>query len=283
MSQPLQQVGSLANNVGNLASLFLNITTGGYGIVGDLGEWADTLQPASWRGCGFAVFESITNGGRRTALHEYPYRDDVWIEDLGRAPRAFSFRAFIVGDDVYDQRDAMRAALEQPGPGVLTHPSLGNLTCSLTPPFAMREVWDSGRVVELEFTFIETAQPLYPSTVSSTQSAVGTSADGALSAISSDFNNTIVPALANGAEVVEKGVATTERWAGLAEQLAGSASLLVHSVAGLQGNFGRYNMGALGILQPATATVGTLLDGVIAARTAVSVASEVATALAGVL
>ena len=226
------------------------------------------------------MLEAPHTTGRRIALHEYPYRDDVFVEDLGLGVRAFTLRAFIVGDDVYSQRDALKAASEIPGPGLLVHPSLGSLNVSLIPPFTMRETAENGRVVELEFTFIQTAQPLYPTAVGSTQATVSTTADSALGSIGTDFTNTIGPALANGAEVVEKGAVTTGIWTANAESLSGSASLLVHAVAGLQGNYGRYSNGALGVPQDATATVATLLASVTTARTAVVVAGAAANGLA---
>ena len=43
----------------------------------------DSLQPASWRGMGFAVTGGRVRAGRRKALHEYPFRDGVWVEDMG--------------------------------------------------------------------------------------------------------------------------------------------------------------------------------------------------------
>ena len=29
------------------------------------------------------------------AVHEYPYRDTVWVEDLGRSARKFTLRGFL--------------------------------------------------------------------------------------------------------------------------------------------------------------------------------------------
>jgi prophage DNA circulation protein len=66
-----------------------------YGIPSPaLGAWAANLQPASWRGVPFAVEVDTYRGGRRIALHEYPYRDDPWLEDTGRRPGASPSSAF---------------------------------------------------------------------------------------------------------------------------------------------------------------------------------------------
>lgn len=42
------------------------------------------LLPASWRGVPFAVTDHVTTVTRRQAVHEYPDREDVWTEDMGR-------------------------------------------------------------------------------------------------------------------------------------------------------------------------------------------------------
>lgn len=98
-----------------------------------------SLQTASWRGIPFAVTGSTLKLGRRVALHEYPYRDQVWVEDLGRAGRRISLSGFLVqdaaygGGDVIAQRTAMIAAGESGDSetGELVHPSLGRITAAL--------------------------------------------------------------------------------------------------------------------------------------------------------
>ncbi|HUB49054.1 MAG TPA: DNA circularization N-terminal domain-containing protein [Acetobacteraceae bacterium] len=73
-----------------------------YGIPSPaLGPWAANLQPASSRGVPFAVEVDTYRGGRRIVLHEYPYRDDPWPEDTGRATRRITITGFLLGDDVF--------------------------------------------------------------------------------------------------------------------------------------------------------------------------------------
>ncbi|MBE8595340.1 DNA circularization N-terminal domain-containing protein [Xenorhabdus sp. BG5] len=55
-------------------------------------KWAEHLRPASFRGVPFAVISGESVFGRRQAVHEYPYRDTAWIEDLGRATRRITLR-----------------------------------------------------------------------------------------------------------------------------------------------------------------------------------------------
>jgi prophage DNA circulation protein len=108
--------------------------------------WQDSLQPASWRGISFGVLDSEIRRGRRVAVHEYPYRDIVWVEDLGRATRRYGFRGFYVGDDCYQVEQEMLAAAEVSGAGNLVHPSLGSLTVNLIE-FSSGQRRELGRVV----------------------------------------------------------------------------------------------------------------------------------------
>ena len=113
------------------------------------GTWWERLQPGSWRGVGFVMDAAENRAGRRTAIHEYPYRDTVWVEDLGRLPRRFAFQAFQVGDDVYQQRDAMIQACEQPGEGTLVHPTLGSVNTTIGSSLGRVTGFGGNRVIQL--------------------------------------------------------------------------------------------------------------------------------------
>ena len=116
-------------------------------------SWWEQLQPGSWRGVGFVMDTAETKAGRRTSMHEYPYRDTVWVEDLGRLPRHFAFTAYLTGDDVYQQRNAMIQACEQPGEGTLVHPTLGSVQCVLVD-FTAADRRERGRYVEISLVFV---------------------------------------------------------------------------------------------------------------------------------
>ncbi|MFB9087676.1 DNA circularization N-terminal domain-containing protein [Erwinia tracheiphila] len=82
----------------------------------------------SFRGVPFRMIEDTTlTGGRRIVRHEYPLRDEGLTEDMGRALRQYAFTAVVVGDDYFDQRDALINALEAGDVGELVHPNWGTL------------------------------------------------------------------------------------------------------------------------------------------------------------
>lgn len=119
-------------------------------------SWINQLLPASFRGIPFVVEQSGFTTGRRTAVHEYPYRNLPWVEDMGAATQQINFSGFLVGDDCYIQRDVLAAACAQKGPGFLVHPSLGPIPAACLTNATFNERVDRGRVVEVQLGFIVT-------------------------------------------------------------------------------------------------------------------------------
>ena len=93
-----------------------------------MSEWRERKQGASFRGVPFWLDTDSVNVGRRTQLHEFPQRDQPFVEDLGRRTRQYKFSGFVVGDDCLSQRDRLLTALDTPGPGELVHPWFGRMT-----------------------------------------------------------------------------------------------------------------------------------------------------------
>jgi prophage DNA circulation protein len=132
-------------------------------------KWSEHLRPASFRGVPFAVVSGESVFGRRQAVHEYPYRDTAWLEDLGRATRRITLRGFIVQDslvydapDVITQRKNLVAACETGSTGTLVHPTLGELTVSVTESgLRMNESVEFGRVFEFTLQVVESGLKVF--------------------------------------------------------------------------------------------------------------------------
>lgn len=228
-----------------------------------LGPWADRLLPASFRGVPFVVREAQVIKGRRVVVHEYPQKDTVYVEDLGRGKRSYVFRGFLIGDDVYDQRDAFDEAAELPGPGSLIHPSLGSISASLVA-YASSESTERGRVVELDLTFVESGTQIFPSLLAATQATVTTQANALLAATQADFAASTAKALGPGSAVSVPGAIGAIALFGLeAQGFVADPSLAVRAVNGLAPPpfqiYGRYSAGSLVTLQPPAATAASLL------------------------
>jgi prophage DNA circulation protein len=238
----VSKVQGLLGAASTLSGLFAG--NGLNGSAFDAG-WRSRLQPASLGGVPFGVFGGQIRVGRRNAVHEYPYKDQVWVEDMGRAARRITLSGFLVenarygGGDVIAQRERLIAVCEGRGKKTLVHPTLGALNVALLDS-AMDERWDNGRVFEISFSFIEEGERSFPSVTSDTRSEVSSLADLADAAVGGDFASAVSGALAQGASVVGMAVSTATTWGNTALTLANDATNLMHMVNSLPGSNGRY-------------------------------------------
>lgn len=146
------------------------------------------LIGASFRGVPFFVEAADRTGGRRTVTHEFPLRDNPYIEDLGRKARVFTVEGYLIGDDYLVHRDALIEALEEvSGPGELIHPYHGvrRAVCSL---LTVREAISSGGMARVSIEFIEApAQALAATGSIDLAERVSVSASAALVATQAEF------------------------------------------------------------------------------------------------
>jgi prophage DNA circulation protein len=152
--------------------------------------WVKQLRPASFRGVLFKVDTSDVTLGRRNVVHEYPFRDIPYTEDLGKKAREINIRAYVInsptGDASFlDLQDALIRAIEADAtPGTLVHPILGTLQ---VVPKDCRHTWSNqeGGIAYFDLTFIEAGENKYPAQSLDTKGAVNDSADKAIEAIQS--------------------------------------------------------------------------------------------------
>ncbi len=149
-------------------------------------SWRDTLQPASFRGVAFEIDGSSARFGRRNVRHEFPQRDSLQVEDLGRAAREFTLQAFVIGDDWQARRNALIAAVEQGGPGTLIHPTYGEMRVN-AELCEVAETNDEQRMARLSLSFVRSDQAVFPAVELSSSAAVTASADALDVAHAGDF------------------------------------------------------------------------------------------------
>jgi prophage DNA circulation protein len=259
---------------------------------------APGLQQASWRGVPFGVLTGDGAFGRRVELHEYPYRDRPYAEDLGRAARKINLLGFLVtdsrvygGGDVVAQREQMIAACEQQGSGILIHPTLGALKASLLEPATIVERWDSGRYFELQFRFVEAGLATFPANPAQPKGQVAAAAAGADTAAAGDFAAAMAPLTPIGGLTVETAIASVAAWGDQLLGAGGDAGGLIGLASQIAGPFGRYANGANagfigGVLAQALPLGTTTLDlalGASAARATLAAAVAGVATLAGEL
>ncbi|MEB2621409.1 DNA circularization protein [Pseudomonas sp. YuFO8] len=197
-----------------------------------MSEWRDRKQGASFRGVPFQVDTDSVPVGRRTQLHEFPQRDQPFVEDLGRCTRHYKFTGFVAGDDCLAQRDRLLTALDKAGSGELVHPWFGRLTVTAGECEVSHARNEQG-VVRFSLEFID-GMLAFPVQSPNTRRQLAGQAPSLLASIKGRFNAAMAPV-------------------DLARQ---RASALRSALAGAMGY-------ALKFLQPAS-SLGTDLNGLVA-------------------
>jgi len=190
---------------------------------------ADNLRPASFRGVAFEVDSSDKTFGPRTVTHEFPLRDDVTHEFLGKLPRGFAIEALLIGEDLLDQVRRLEEALDDTSIGRLIHPWYGELDVVVIGEVHTKMSTGEGRVAHITAQFQLAGGPQSPIAKVDTAAAVDRAADKANAAVVADFAEAFT---VKGVQdfVVEHGLgvigavaartATIMRSFGLASQMA---------------------------------------------------------------
>lgn len=139
-------------------------------------SYREQLLEPSFRAVPFAITDVGLSSGRRSATHEYPQRDEAYIEDLGRRTRKFSVSAFVVEPNYLDKRNQLIQALEARGPGTLIHPWYGERTVSVES-FSVQEGSSSGGVASFTINFVESGIATFPTGETDTQGQVNIAAE----------------------------------------------------------------------------------------------------------
>lgn len=152
--------------------------------------WRDKLQKGSFRGAPFHWQKADGEVGRKSARHDYPQRDDAYIEDMGKAPREFTLEVFVLGAEYMAARDKLIAACEEPGPGTLVHPTMGTVRVALSGKVRISETTDEGGMCRFTLPFVLAGENKYPTASADTSGVVATRADAALGKVKDNFGKT---------------------------------------------------------------------------------------------
>lgn len=127
-------------------------------------SWRDRKRPASFRGVPFFVAAATTTNTLFGDVQIFPSRTTagaaVHVEPLGRGPRKFTVDAYVASEEYDQQRDALEAALMEPGPADLIHPYRGQLRVSVTPkPVVTTESAKGEGFARIQFEVVEVRDP----------------------------------------------------------------------------------------------------------------------------
>lgn len=220
-------------------------------------NWQEKIRASKFRGVPFALVMEEGSHGRRQAVHEYPYRDTAWVEDLGRGTRRFVLRGFLLqnsqiygGGDVIAQRQALIAACETRGSGTLNHPTLGELTVSV-PENGLRisGAMEHGRVFEFTLTVIESGLKVFA--VTENTPAEGKVHTNYLKLVSTTVASTLARIrgeIRSGTQTVNILKSSVNFWSSMAEATVSEVTNVSHVLNATFGNhrYGRYSKGLVG-------------------------------------
>lgn len=141
---------------------------------------------ASFRSVAFHVKESSETFGRRLARHEYPQRDEPYMEDMGRRAREFSFEALVIGLDYKEQRDKLIEAIEKPGAGQLVHPYYGTRVVTIGECKVTHST-EFGGSAKISISCVEAGTMAEPSVAIDTKAKLANVQTSALDAAKAEF------------------------------------------------------------------------------------------------
>jgi len=246
-----------------------------------------SLRRASFGGVPFGVLAGDGHFGRRQAVHEYPFRDTPWVEDLGRSARRINVIGFIVEDDkisggadVIIQRDRLLEVAESSAQATLVHPTYGTMQVALLE-ISVSEKWDEGCYFEIAFSFIQAGERTMPSIIVATTAMVKKKASSAYSASIFDYALAAVRLVHLSSSLIKTAIYTVKTWTKIVKNVVNDATSLIGMVselAGTQTDYGRYagggTTGFTGSAKTlATKTTSELIAAGSASRSAVEIAA----------
>lgn len=149
-------------------------------------SWKANLRPAAFRGVRFHAQERNLESGRRIDVHEFPKRNSPFPEDMGKATRTFSVRAYVIGDDYMSQRNALLKACEREGAGTYTD-HWGLTQRVVCQKVTVIETSEEGRYCGFDLEFLEAGDGVMPIAFAATAAQIAPVASALGSAAMSAF------------------------------------------------------------------------------------------------
>lgn len=153
------------------------------------GNWRTAIGSGqgTFRGVAFYVRnEQGQNGGRRIVKREFPLRENGGADDIGKRLREYTFNAILLGEDYFQQRDALIKALDAPGPGELVHPNFGTLQIQIGTWDCKEDTSNGGRA-EFSITFYPPLDTSAPVSTADAAAAMQTDSEATRAALGDDF------------------------------------------------------------------------------------------------
>lgn len=147
-----------------------------------------SAKKGKFRGVEFHHENGSIGGGRRIAVHEYPYRDGPYTEDMGRTARRYSISGYITQPDVRDKVRRLQNALEQFGAGPLYHAWLNRTIIVRCENFTIDDTKNDLMRVNFSASFVEKGEEAAPTILRNALSQLFGALDRFNDAVSSGYN-----------------------------------------------------------------------------------------------
>ncbi|AVT76641.1 phage tail/DNA circulation protein [Rhodopseudomonas palustris] len=170
-------------------------------------DWTKTLWPASYKGVPFWVESDAEEGGRRIVVHQFPMRDDPFLEDLGEDKRTFEVVAYVASDSADVDAATVVAICLTRGPGILVLPAHGPIRVRGNGARRYRER-DMAGYIALRLNFIREGAAGALVSVAMLANRVFLAAESIAGAIAAAFVANVTPA--NPDFVFDEAVAATQ-------------------------------------------------------------------------
>lgn len=123
-----------------------------------ISEWKRRLlkNPASFRDIPFHMESNELSFGPKTAIHEFPKRDQNFIEDMGRRTKGYSITGYFLGNNYLTVKNLFIDTIDQyKGRGILIHPYYGRLSIIITSEVNISESTSEGGFARFTFSCME--------------------------------------------------------------------------------------------------------------------------------
>lgn len=131
----------------------------------------DQYRQARFRGVPFHYTDASRRFGHRVDVKEYPFQDRSLVTDMGRSTPRFEVLIYLIGDDVLQRRRDLEDAFDMPGPGLLEHPTRGEISVIVETGRDKETVNELG-VADYTVTFVLAEEIRRPIAIVDTRAAV---------------------------------------------------------------------------------------------------------------
>ena len=128
-------------------------------------------RQASFEGVEFECLRAGLRFSHRLDVKEYPYRSEGLVTDMGLTDDKFELAMFVIGDDFITRRADLERVLRKPGPGLLVHPTRGEIQVQVEQ-VRQDEDYNELGVADFTVTFVKAGSRVSPRALVDTQAAV---------------------------------------------------------------------------------------------------------------